>query len=286
MPGLRWTEQEIGTLLDQISREHRLLPAIQVPGKSSAAINNQRRRLKAAGLLEGAFAGRELSPWRITELNELKKLTEEYHFSAALIAQLELIPGRSRDAVSKMMFRHGLGDPIVKLRARQAHRLSHERRYALDNFLSAEGRLTSSKEIAQRWGIAEQTVNGYRRRLHTQLSWKEARASEQHKKRQHNIARTFSLRLCQRWEAWRARREQRLRQLKLELARRASPPPARECQMCGEAWFATMDFFYVTRKSAGNDARKSMSHTCRLCQSVRGRGANHPKPSNLQGAAA
>src|ERR1700730_14614542 len=181
MPGLRWTEQELGNLLDQISREHRLLPAIRVPGKSIAAINNQRRRLKATGLLRGVFDGWELRPWTITELNALKKFTQEYHFSAALIAQLELILGRSRDAVSKMMFRHGLGDPIVKLRARQAHRLSSEQRQALDKYLSAQGRLEPSKEIAQRWGIAEQTVNSYRRRLHTELSWEEARSSKEYK---------------------------------------------------------------------------------------------------------
>jgi len=127
------------------------------------------------------------------------------------------------------------------------------------------------QEIARRWGIAEQTVNSYRRRLHTQLSWKDARASEQHERRRQNLARTFSVRLRQRWEAWRARREQRLRQLKLEFERSASPPPSRVCQMCGERWFATKDFFYITRKSAVNGSRTSMSHTCRLCQSVRRR---------------
>lgn len=276
MPG-RWTEQEIGILLDQISRERRVLPALQVPGKTAAAINNQRRRLKSKGLLKGVFDGRELRPWTITELNELKKLTEEYHFSSALIAQLGLIPDRSRDAVSKMMFRHGLGDPIVKLRARQAHRLSPERRRQLEAFLAGEGRMKSSKEIARTWGIAEQTVNGYRRRLHTQLTWKEARSSEQFEKRQENLARTFSASLRQRWELWRVRREDRLRKLKIEMERSTAQPARRECHVCGEQWFATKDFFSVTRKP---DARTSMSHTCRLCQSVRRRGANqseHPK---------
>lgn len=282
MPGPRWTEQEIGTLLEQISREQ-TLPALQIPGKSVAAINNQRRRLKAAGLLKGSFAGRELRPWTIMELNTLKKLTEEYHFSAALIAQLELIPGRTRDAVGKMMFRHGLGDPIVKLHARQAHRLSSEERRDLERFLSCEGRLTSSKAIAERWGIAEKTVNSYRRRLQVRLSWKEARSSEQHKEEQRNRARVFSARLRERWEQWHARREQKLRRLKSEMESSASPPPRRTCETCHEPWFATAEFFYVTRKSAGGS---SMSRTCRLCRSARRRGPNHVQPGGWRGAAA
>ena len=271
MPGPRWTEEELAALQAQI-REHRLLPAICIPGKSTAAINNQRRRQKALGVLNGAFQGRRLRPWTITEVKKLRSFTEEYHFSAALIAQLALIPGRSRDAVSKMMFRQGFGDPGVKLRARQAYRLNSGRRRELEAFLCNEGRSASSEEISERWGIAQQTVNGYRRRLHAQLSWEQARASEQYKAKQQTTARTLRVQSCQWWQAWRARREQKLRHLRVKLQLSACPPPRRSCQTCGEEWFATKDFFYVTRKSAGHEARKSMSRTCFLCQSQRRRG--------------
>ena len=44
------------------------LPEIVVPGKSAAAINNQRRRLKEAGQLNSIFVGRTLKPWTIREL--------------------------------------------------------------------------------------------------------------------------------------------------------------------------------------------------------------------------
>src|ERR1041385_6192313 len=117
MPGERWTKEQLEILLRQLRVERKSLPELRVPGKSPAAVNNQRQRLKRAGWLDGVFAGRQLAPWTIRELNELKKLTREYGFSAAFIAQLQLIPGRTVYAVSKMMARHGLGNPDAKRRA-------------------------------------------------------------------------------------------------------------------------------------------------------------------------
>src|SRR3954462_5849799 len=105
MPGERWTKEQLDTLLYQLLVERKSLPYLQVPGKSLAAVNNQRQRLKRAGWLDEVFAGRQLAPWTIRELNELRKLTREYEFSAALIAQLQLIPGRTVHAISKMMAR-------------------------------------------------------------------------------------------------------------------------------------------------------------------------------------
>jgi hypothetical protein len=72
----------------QVIVERKPLPELSVPGKTVAAINNQRRRLKEAGLLEDSFAGRRHVPWTICELRQLARLTGEYGFSAAFIAQL------------------------------------------------------------------------------------------------------------------------------------------------------------------------------------------------------
>src|SRR5689334_496892 len=135
MPGEYWTNQEIQSLIHQIVIDGRSLPELYIPGRSTAAINNQRRRLKETGLLRNAFTGRKVNPWKICELRELEKLTREYGFSAAFIAQLQLIPGRSRDAISKMMGRHNLGDGTMKERARAAHRLAVEQRRELERFL-------------------------------------------------------------------------------------------------------------------------------------------------------
>ena len=46
MPSEHWTTAQIHSLLRQVVIEHRRLPQLHVPGKSMAAINNQRRRLK------------------------------------------------------------------------------------------------------------------------------------------------------------------------------------------------------------------------------------------------
>jgi len=286
MPGLRWSKDELEVLIHQVTIEKRVLPEIHVVGKSLAAINNQRRRLKTAGLLNDTFPGREFAPWMITELNELIKLTRDYGFSAALIAQLQLIPGRSRDAISKMMFRHGLGNPRIKLRARQACRLSKDQRQNLKRFLLTKGRLVPSKDIAQGWGLAEQTINTYRRRLGIQLSWHEARSSEEFAMKQKQRTRIFSLELHRRWAEWRSRLEKRLRTLKANLEHSASPPPTRDCRICGAHWFATREFFAVTKKAGRIRSGSSMSQTCRLCHSVRRQTANPPEHLGWRGAAA
>ncbi len=269
MPGERWTKEELESLLYQLRVERKALPLLQVPNKSLAAVNNQRQRLKRAGRLNGVFAGRDLAPWRIRELNELTKLTRDYGFSAAFIAQLQLIPGRTAYAISKMMARHGLGNPDVKRRAQNACRLTAEKRRELQHFLLNEGRLMPSVRVAEVWGVAQKTVTAYRRRLGVPLSWEEARSSEDYQLDQRKRARAFSAQLYARWAEWRTKREERLRALKAALQQSSMPPPSRTCCACGEHWFATKAFFYLTTKRSGT---LSMSHTCRLCRSAKRRG--------------
>lgn len=272
MPGERWTKEQVETLLYQLRVERKSLPHLQVPGKSLAAVNNQRRRLKRAGLLDGVFVGRELVPWTICELRQLKKLTREYEFSAAFIAQLQLIPGRTVFGVSKMMTRHGLGNPNVKRRAQNACRLTAEQRGQLEQFLLHEGRLMPGVRVAAEWGLAPQTVTAYRRRLGVPLSWEEARSSQDYQVNQQKRGRAFSEQLHVRWAEWRVKREQWLHTLKAALQRSPNPPRSRTCCACGENWFATKDFFYLTHKRSGTSF--SMSHTCRLCRSAKRRGKN------------
>jgi len=236
-----------------------------------AAINNQRRRLKEAGVLQNAFPGRHLVPWTICELRQLTKLTQEHGFSAAFIAQLQLIAGRSEYAVSKMMARHGLGDPTVKSRAQTAQRLCPEQRRELERFLREEGRFQSCVQIARRWGLAEQTINAYRRRLGVPLSWREARASDEHRRYEEIRRRAFEETLRKRWEDWRIRREQRLRALQLRLNSSPHPPDRRKCDSCCEVWFATREFFHVAVRQRGTSESVSMSRTCRLCRSAQRR---------------
>jgi len=75
MPGKRWTAYEIESLVHQVVSEHKTLPQLGIPGKSIAALNNRRRRLKQAGLLNGFFRGRPVQTWTYPELKQLTALT-------------------------------------------------------------------------------------------------------------------------------------------------------------------------------------------------------------------
>lgn len=271
MPAGCWTQQEVDNLVYQIVNEHRKLPQLQIPGKSRAAINNRRRRLKDTGRLGQVFVGRRLKPWTIHELQQLGILTTEYGFSAELISQLQLIRGRSKDSVGKMMGRVGLGNPAVKEQARQAHRLSPSRRRELEQYLLGEGRLTPAADVAQPWGVAPKTVNGYRRRLGIPLSWQQARSSEEYRRKQQAGMWEFVARTRTRWRKWLERKKQTLKSLKEMMERISSESPRRACRECGEKWFASPEFFRVQAKTMGGRRKITMSRTCRLCRSTQKR---------------
>src|ERR1700693_134129 len=266
MPGECWTTKEIESLIDQVVGNKKL-PELCIPGKSEAAVNNQRRRLKEAGQLGGVFTGRTLKPWTICELNELRKFSSEYGFSADYISQLQLVPGRSKDSVSGMMHRHGLGNVAVRARAKQAHRLTEGQREELTTFLLGEGRLMQSGDIAERWGIAQQTTNGYRRRLGIPLSWQQARSSEEYQDRREQLARRLVRQMRERWREWRERRKQSFENLRQEMESLLSPPASRVCRICHKPWFATREFYYVQTRTRGKRANTTVSQTCRLCLS-------------------
>jgi len=267
LPGQRWTRDQVGSLLHQVIVERKSLSELRIEGKTLAAINNQRQRLKRAGALDHAFVGRKLVPWTIGELRQLQKLTAEYGFSADCIAQLQLIPGRSKFAISKMMGRHGLGNPLVKARAQQASRLTGPRRRELEQFLLNAGRFASNDEVARQWGLAKQTIAAYRRRLGIPLSWREARSFDGYRTERRKRDRAFSAHMRQRWMEWRARLQQRLYERKQELERLPNALARRSCRSCGERWFATNEFFHVQVKNRGKSYTFSMSHTCRMCRS-------------------
>jgi hypothetical protein len=92
-------------------------------------------------------------PWTFPEIKELTAFTQDYGFSASFIAQMGLLPGRTRDSIGKMMGRHGLGDPAIKERARRASRFYPWRREEFQRFLLGEGRLLPSIVAARRWAL-------------------------------------------------------------------------------------------------------------------------------------
>jgi hypothetical protein len=266
MPGNRWTQPEIESLVDQIVHLKKPLPRIEVPGKTRAAVNNQRKRLQRAGVLNGSFAGRAVKPWTYPDLKRLTALTQEYGFSASFIAQMGLLEGRTKDSISKMMGRHGLGNPAIKERARQACRLDPPRRADFDRFLLGEGRMLPSMEIARQWGLAQKTVTAHRRRLGIRLSWLEARSSEDFRRQQRKRAAAFVKFTRERWRRWREQKKLAWEKLRQELASRADCPPERVCQSCGEQWFAAREFFHVRKRRSPAGIRISYCRVCRLCR--------------------
>jgi hypothetical protein len=271
MPGIRWTEPQIESLVDQIVHLGKPLPDIDIPGKSRAAINNQRKRLQQAGVLNGAFSGREVKPWTFPELKKLTTFTQEYGFSASFIAQMSLLPGRTKDSISKMMGRHGLGNPEIKERARLAQRFDTERRAEFEQFLLGEGRLLPSIAVARQWNLAQKTVTAYRRRLGIRLSWREARSSDEFQRQQRERAAAFVAHTRTRWKQWRARKKVEWERLKQSLAQRPDHPPVRVCQACGEHLFAAREFFHVRVRRSSGAGKVSYCRVCRLCRAERRR---------------
>jgi len=149
------------------------------------------------------------------------------------------------------MTRHGLGNPEVKRRAQNAQRLTAQQRRQLPQFLLNEGRFMPSVRVSAEWGLAQQTVNAYRRRFGVPLSLDEARSSQDYKLNQQNRGHAFSEQLHRRWAEWRVTREKRLHALKAALQRSPNPPPARSCCACGEQWFATKIFSMLRANAVG-----------------------------------
>jgi len=285
MPGSRWTKIQIDALVDQIVNLNKPLPAIEIDGKSRAAINNQRKRLQRAGVLNGAFSGRVVKPWTFPELKKLTAFTQEYSFSASFIAQMGLLPGRTKDSISKMMGRHGLGNPAIKERARLAQRFDPERRQEFESFLLGEGRMLPSIAIARKWGLAQKTVTAYRRRLGVKLSWREARSSAEFQRQQQKRAQAFVAHTRERWKQWRERKRVAWERLKQDLAQRPDAPPARVCQTCGEQWYATREFFHVRVRHSPGGAKVSYCRVCRLCRAERRRNRATEVPAETAVAA-
>jgi hypothetical protein len=271
MPGNRWTKPQIESLIDQIVHLGKPLPEIDVPGKTRAAINNQRKRLQRAGALNGSFAGRSAKPWTVPELKRLTAFTAEYGFSASFIAQMNLLPGRTKDSIGKMMGRHGLGNPEIKERARQACRLDASSRADFQRFLEGAGRLLPSVEVARQWGLAQKTVAAYRRRLGIRLSWREARSSGAYRRQQRRRAAAFVAQTRERWNLWRERKKVAWERLRVQLSQRADCPPPRCCEACGEQWYATREFFHARTRRSPSGVKTSYCRVCRLCRAERRR---------------
>ena len=163
------------------------------------------------------------------------------------------------------MKRQGLGDPKRKLAARAAQRLTAGERSELERYLQSKGRKMASRDVASRFGLSRSTITAYRRRLKLQLSWKEARDSEEFRTRQEELRRATRRRNLAYWAKWRAKRRQMLQQLEQQLTRLGENEPKRECVDCRERWLARREFFSMARRTRRGQTTFTMSRVCRAC---------------------
>ena len=269
MPGARWTEQERDSLIQQVERGG-TLPQIRIHGRTPASVNQQRQRLRDSGALE-QLPKRALQLWTIKEVRALGYYCVRYGFSAAEIAARDLLSGRSKDSISQQMRRQGLGDPKRRRASAKAHKLNPEQRAELIQFLETEGLKVASLEVAERFKLAPSTVTAYRRRLNLQLSWHEARDSEDYRHRQVRIREAIRKKNRARWAKWRAGRRRALRQLERQLKRSGASDLDRQCVRCQEHWLATREFFALTKRTRRGNTVYTMSLACRACRAA-GRG--------------
>jgi hypothetical protein len=261
----RWTRAQARSLIRQVVKEHQKLPEIWVENKSIAAINNKRRRLRLAGKL-GTTQPVLKRRYSAEELAKLQHWSGDMGCTARQIRQGGELPDRSYHSLSKEMGRLGYGDPIRVERGKQARRLKDKLRRDFEQFLLAEGRTLSSEKIAELWGISPSTVNSYRRRLHVQLSWLEARAVSTTEEKRQRLAETRTMHLKRRWALYREQTVHKLLHLQQRLERQEYPVAIRVCRSCAAGWFALPAFFSVQRKKESRRVKISMSTTCRICK--------------------
>ncbi len=264
MPGKRWSLPERRSLIRQV-RQGKTLSELRIPGRSPAAINNQRQRLRRAGLL-GSNKTRPIQLWTSRELVILRRSVKRFRMSAAQIARAGLLPRHSKDSISQQMRRQRLGDRRRRLASQLAHRLDRRERAALERFLKTKGRKLSSKEVAAKFAISPKTVTAYRRRLGLRLSWHEARSSAEHQQRMEQVRRAVSQQNRARWQRWRAGRRLTLEELQKLMERKRRRLPKRRCERCGTRWFETKPFFRVTKRRRSAVVGHTIARICLACQ--------------------
>ncbi len=264
MPGKKWTQPERESLIRQ-AKQGKRLPQIRIRARSQAAVNQQRQRLREAGLL-GQDSKRSLRLWTIREIRTMGDYTNAYRLGATGLLRAGLLTGRSKDSISQQMRRQGLGDPRRREASRAAHRLDVEEKAALAEFLRTEGSKLASAEVADKFRISPKTVTAYRRRMKLQLSWQEARNSERYRQLAEELRQKFIRRTRARWKKWRVERRRTLQKLQWRMKRRTANGKMRRCIRCGESWLELKEFFPVTKRRRRGIVTYTMSRSCRACR--------------------
>jgi hypothetical protein len=130
-----WSDTQRQALVHQIIIEGRKLPQLDIPGRTAAALNNERCRLRNQGLLGESCPVREVKLYNMRELNVLRQYAA-MGLSAGKI--YGLLPGRSKQSISQAMRRNNLGNPKVRARSKLARRLDCQCRLKIPQFPPVE----------------------------------------------------------------------------------------------------------------------------------------------------
>jgi hypothetical protein len=266
MPKVAWSDVQRQSLVQQIVAEGRKLPDLDILGRTTAALNNERCRLRDQGLLGESCPVRKVKLYNMRELNDLKRYAA-MGFSAAKI--YGTLPGRSKDSISQAMRRHSLGNPKVRARAKLARRLDSTTKKRLESYVLGNAKIESSDAVAEKFDIRVKQVHYYRRKLGVAPSWHDARNTTDYQAKKAERHNKNSARMKAVWaRRRRARRVQFENEAAKLIAQRTSLHP-RICTKCKGIWYASALFYHaMSKKTKDGLVRKLFYRVCRLCRSA------------------
>ena len=227
---------------------------LDIPGRTAAALNNERCRLRNQGLLGESCPVREVKLYNMRELNVIRQYAA-IGLSAGKI--YGLLPGRSKQSISQAMRRNNLGNPKVRARSKLARRLDSALKQRLENYLLDNVKCQSSEAVAEKFDIRVKQVHYYRRKLGVALSWHDARSTPDYQAKREEIHHKYSVRMK---VVWARRRKARRVQFENEVAKliaQGTTLHPRICDKCNGHWYAS-EFFHhaMSKKTRDGQVKK------------------------------
>jgi hypothetical protein len=279
VPKKAWSDIERQALVHQIILEGRKLPQLDIPGRTAAALNNERRRLRDRGLLGESCPVRKVKLYNMRELNALKRYAA-MGFSAGKI--YGVLPCRSKQSISQAMRRNNLGNPKVRARAKLARRLDNALKQILETYVLNNAKGQSSEAVAEKFDIRVKQVRYYRRKLGVAPSWHDARNTPDYQAKKVEIHSKTSARMKAVWARKRKTRRVQFEKEAARLTAQGTNLHSRLCTKCNAPWYGS-EFFYhgMSKKTKDGQVKTLFYRICRLCRSAIRRQENKmTNPSN------
>jgi hypothetical protein len=266
VPKRTWSDVQRHALVHQIVVEGRKLPDLDIPGKTAAALNNERCRLRDQGLLGDSCPVRKVKLYNMRELNDLKRYAA-MGLSAGKI--YGILPGRSKDSISQAMRRNSLGNPRVRARAKLARRLDNTTKMRLESYVLDNAKVESSDAVAEKFDIRVKQVHYYRRKLGVAPSWHDARNTTDYQAKKEEIHNKNSAGMKALWARRRKARRAQFENEAAKLIAQGTSLHPRKCSKCNGIWYASTLFYHaISKKTKDGQLKKLFYRACRLCRSA------------------